>query len=77
MKYKIEQFVAKINAPIVCRFDGEELSFENGKDLAEYQFDKRYEITELTIEDGKVIACLSEQPVPNMNWVGEEAVSFF
>ncbi len=44
MKYAIEQFVKKINAPLVCRFDDQELSFDDGKDLAKHWFDKKYEV---------------------------------
>lgn len=36
MKYVTEQFVKKINVPLVCRFDDQELSFDDGKDFAKY-----------------------------------------
>ena len=54
LKYKTEQFVAKINAPITCKFNGEEILFENGKELADYQFDKRYVIDVITVENGSL-----------------------
>ncbi len=76
MKYVTEQFVRKINAPIICMFDGEELTFENGEALASYEFDKRYIVDSVSIDNGKAVVKLSELPVPNINWVGEEAVSF-
>lgn len=75
LKYNTEQFVAQINAPIVCKFNGEELPFENGKELADYQFDKRYIIDGITVEDGKVVYALVELPVSNINSIGDEQVA--
>ena len=42
MTYRIEHFVRKIKAPIVCRMDNEELSFSDGEELAVCTFDKYY-----------------------------------
>lgn len=74
-KHHTEQFVSKIKAPIVCRFDGKELSFEDGEALAAHQFEKRYGIKSIEVEDGKAVVYLQEKPVPNINFVGEEIVS--
>lgn len=75
MKYVTEQFVKKIKAPIVCRFDGQELSFGNGLELAAFQFDKNYLIESISVEGEKVALVLCELPVPNINSVGDELVS--
>lgn len=72
MTYKIEQFVSKINAPIICRFEDQEWSFKDGKELAGHVFDKRYLIDSLTIEGEKVVLALSELTQQPMNWTGEE-----
>ena len=76
MTYVTEQFVKKIDAPIVCKFDGEELYFENGEELAAHQFEKRYVVDAIKIQDGKAVIALAELPVPNINYIGEEAVGY-
>lgn len=75
MKYVTEQFVKKINAPIVCRFDDHELSFDKGEDLAGHQFDKRYAVDHISIESGHIVVNLKECPVPDISSGGEELVS--
>jgi hypothetical protein len=75
MKYVIEQFVMKIKAPIVCKYDGKETSFDSGEELAAYQFDKRYNVDTVTIEEDKVVITLAELATPNINSVGDEQVS--
>lgn len=50
----------KINAPLVCRFDDQELSFDDGKDLAKYRFDKKYEVDSILMECGHIIVNLKE-----------------
>ena len=72
LKYKTEQFVAKINAPIACKFNGDEILFENGKELADYQFDKRYVIDVITVENGKAVVSLVSPSVSNINSIRDE-----
>lgn len=74
--YVTEQFVSRINAPVICRGAGEELSFESGEALAAYQFEKHYRVEYIDIEDGKVVVNLKEIPNANVNWVGSEEVFF-
>ena len=76
-RYVTEQFVSRINAPVICRGAGEELSFENGEALATYMFEKRYRVERIDIEEGKAVVNLKEIPDANVNWVGNEEVSFF
>ncbi len=71
-KDKIDQFVSRINAPIICRFEDQEWNFNDGKELAEYSFDKCLLIDSLTIEGGKVVLTLSELTQQSTNWTGEE-----
>lgn len=75
MKYVTEQFVTKIKTPIVCKFDGQELNFNTGELLATHQFDKKYKVDSVSIEDGKAVITLTELPVPMINFVGDELVS--
>lgn len=80
MTYKLNPEVKKICAPVIVRFADrdEELSFPDGAALADAVFDKNYLIELLTVEDGAVALALCENDRVNvMNWVGEEAVSFF
>lgn len=76
-KFNVEQFVVKIKAPVIVRIGDVEMSFDDGKTLAEYKFDKRYLVDQITIEDGKAVITLLEQEMPNVNWMGSEEVSFF
>ena len=66
MTYRIEHFVRKIKAPIVCRMDNEELSFSDGEELAVYTFDKYYIIDSVEIEGGKAVLTLTK------DWIREQ-----
>ena len=74
LKYRIDQFVKKINAAIICKFDDQEKTFEDGNELAVYEFDKNYDIVSVSVEDGKVVVELKERTVPNINSIGDEQV---
>lgn len=76
-RYVTEQFVGRINAPVICRGAGEEVLFENGEAMAVYQFEKRYRVGRIDIEDDKAVVNLKEIPDANVNWIGSEEVSFF
>ena len=76
MGYNTEQFVGKINAPIICRGAEKDMSFENGEALAAYPFEKRYRVECIDIEDSKAVVTLKEIPNANVNWVGSEEVPF-
>lgn len=73
--FKIDQFVSKIKAPIVCKADGKELSFASGEELAAHDFDKYYLIDSVEIEDGKAVLMLRERSIPMINSIGEELVA--
>lgn len=74
MKYITEQFVRKTESPILCRFDGKEMSFDSGAGLANYQFDKKYEVDTVSLEEGKIVIALKESVSLAISSVGEELV---
>ena len=75
LRDRIDQFVKKINAPIICKFDDLEMTFEDGDTLAAYEFEKNYDIVCVSVEDGKVVVELKEHSAPNINSIGNEKVS--
>lgn len=78
MTYKIDQFVAKITSHLLLSYDGYEKIFENGKQLADADFDKYYLIDSISIKDDMIAIKLKENDrINNTNWCGEEQVSFF
>lgn len=80
MTYKLNPEVKKIVSPITVRFDGVDdvLVFANGIALAEANFEKNYLIESVSARDGTIEITIRENDMVNaLNWVGEEAVSFF
>ena len=80
MTYKLNPEVKKITCPITIRFDGsgDVLGFENGIALADADFEKNYRIESISAKDNSIEITLREKDLVNVvNWVGEEAVSFF
>ena len=80
MTYKLNPELKKICAPVIIRFtDGTTaMNFNDGEALAAAEFSKYYLIDSLTVEDNSVVLTLRENDnVPVVNWIGEEAVSFF
>ncbi len=64
MTYRIDRFVKLIKAPIVCNVNGEALTFTNGEELAAHDFEKKYFIKSITIEDRKAVLNLTEKATP-------------
>ena len=80
MTYKLNPDVKKITSPIKIKFDGSEevLNFADGVALAEADFEKNYLIDSVSAKDSSIEITLRENDMVNVvNWVGEEAVSFF
>ena len=78
MTYKIEQFVKKIKCPVLVKLEDSELRFENGEQLAEYDFNKSYIISSITAVDSMIVLSLVENNrINDTNWCGEEQVGFF
>lgn len=77
MRYKLDQSVSKIIAPIILVIGDTEISYESGKALAEADFEKRYLIDSIGVKDGSIVITLKEnEMVNNTNWCGEEQASF-
>ena len=78
MTYKLNPAIRKIVSPVKMVFpDGSEQSFKSGLEASQAEFDKRYVIHSMSAENSTVVMYLTEVEGPLMNWVGEEAVSFF
>lgn len=79
MTYKLNPEVRKIGSPVTLIFpDGTEKIFKSGSEVESAVFDKHYIITEITAEDSKIkLKLMEQQNRPTINWIGEEAVSFF
>lgn len=78
MNYKLNPGLAKIEAPVVLVFDGEERSYENGAALLDLTFKQNYLVDHISARDNAVVIFLKENnEINHINWVGEETVSFF
>lgn len=78
MTYRLNPELVKVLSPVVLVLpDGTRLKYQNGTDAASATFEKRYTLSEVRAIDSKVEISLEEASVNNINWIGEEAVSFF
>ena len=78
MTYKIEQFVSKITSPVIVKTGDENLTFNNGTELAEHTFDRKYLVTDINTDGTNIVLTLVEnERVNDINWVGEEQAGFF
>ncbi len=78
MKYRIDQMVAKIAAPVLVLHDGKEQRFDNGTQAAAAEYDKNYLIDTIYVKDGVIVVTLKENDrINDINWCGEKEVSFF
>lgn len=75
MTYKIEQFVRKIKSPITIITVDKKLHFDSGKKLADYEFDRKYEVINLTAVGSAIEMTLAEKKSNEpFNYVGEAAL---
>ena len=78
MKYRIDQMVAKIAAPVLVLYDGKEQRFDNGTQAAAAEYDKNYLIDSINAGNGIIVVSLKENDmINNVNWFGEQKGSFF
>ncbi|MBQ9461314.1 MAG: hypothetical protein IJU51_05270 [Clostridia bacterium] len=78
MTYKIEQWVRKITSPIVVEYNRQALYFDNGKELAEHEFDHSVIVGNVMAYDKSIyIMVLDNDRVNDTTWCGEEQVEFF
>ncbi len=77
MTYKLNPQLNLIKAPVILVTEGIESSYGSGEDLTTLEFDKNYIVESVSARDGSVVITLKENNRQfNINWVGEEAVSF-
>lgn len=78
MTYRVEQFVAKIESPVVAVIEDKQVEYPDGKALAGTAFSKLFRVEALTARGGKIIVRLVENDqINDINWVGEEQADFF
>lgn len=78
MTFKLNPAVAKICYTVTLIFpNGKRKDYENGQAAADAEFDQKYVVESLKAV-GDVIEIMLKNPVVSgLNWIGEEAVSFF
>lgn len=78
MSYLLEDFVTRIESPVVCRFDGQKIRCGNGEELARFKFEKPYLLVSINVGRDAVILELMENTRMNETaWAGDEQVGFF
>ena len=77
MTYKLSPQLNLIKAPVILVVEGEAHCYGSGHELTRLKFDKNYIIESIRARDDKVVVMLKENDSNfNINWVGEEEVSF-
>lgn len=77
MTYKLNPQLKLIKGPVILVVEGEEMNYSCGEELTILTFDKNYIIESIRARDGSVIVTLKENDRTfNINWIGEEEVSF-
>ena len=78
MTYFLPGSIQYISCPVVLLIDGQEFRFDNGISAIEYQFDKSYLIDRMYAQNDEIVVLLKEnEQINDINWCGEEQVSFF
>ena len=78
MTYKLNPEIQKIMSPVILLFpNGDRQEYDNGKKVAEDAFVCKFIVSEMRAVNGRIEVKLTELDAPNMNWSGEESVSFF
>ncbi len=78
MTFKLNPQLSLINAPVILVVNGEERMYPDGESLTTLEFYKRYVIDSIDAREGSVVVTLKENNHSAVvNWIGEEAVSFF
>lgn len=77
MIYKLNPQLKLIKGPVILVVDGAEKRYRSGEELTTLTFDKNYIIESIRAGDGSVVVTLKENNRQfNINWIGEEEVSF-
>ncbi len=78
MTYKLNPEIEKIRSPVVIVFeDGRKREFKDGKSAASAIFEKHYIVTCIKAINDIVELTITENKGPEINWIGEENISFF
>lgn len=77
MTYKLNPQLKLIKALVILVIEGQESCYGSGEELTTLTFDKNYIIDSISARDDKVVVALKENDRQfNINWIGEEEVSF-
>ncbi|MBP3205439.1 MAG: hypothetical protein J6M66_08455 [Lachnospiraceae bacterium] len=77
MTYKLSPQLRLIKAPVILVIEGMERQYNSGEELTTLIFDNNYIIGSISARDNKVVVTLKENDRQfNINWIGEEEVSF-
>ena len=77
MKYKLNPELRQIKSNVILVIEGQEHEYSCGEKLMELTFDKWYLVDSITARENRIVVSLRENDqILNMNWIGEEAVSF-
>ena len=77
MTYKLSPQLRLIKAPVILVIEGMERQYNSGEELTTLIFDNNNIIGSISARDNKVVVTLKENDRQfNINWIGEEEVSF-
>ena len=77
MTFKLNPQLRLIKAPVILVIEGAEKSYDSGEELTTLTFEKNYVVDSISARDNKVVVTLKENDRQfNINWIGEEEVSF-
>jgi len=78
MTYRVEQFVAKIESPVVAKIGDHSIIFHNGDELASASFCEPLKIHSIYAENDRIIIELVKNDRLNDTyWIGEEQTFFY
>lgn len=78
MTYKLNPALNKIQSPVVLIFpEGNRQKYSNGAAVTDMAFDKKYLVASMIAINSSIEITLEEPSINEINWIGEEAVSFF
>lgn len=77
MTYKLNPQLRLIKAPVILVVEGVERMYSSGEELTRLEFEKYYVVNSISARGNKVVIMLKENDrIFNINWIGEEEVSF-
>lgn len=77
MTYKLNPQLRLIKAPVILMVEGVERQYSSGEELTTLTFENYYVVESISARDDKVVVTLKENDRQfNINWIGEEEVSF-